>query len=148
METGMPEIPREKFLDYLQNNWFDYAGRFYRLPGPAGQKDFLEKQGYANLAGLLGHVIAWWQSGVEAVQDARRDPAYVSPDYDVDLFNARAVERFGGLVEAEVVRTYEAQRQAMFDLVSSLSEAELDNPRINRRLYYEIIMHWDEHPLD
>jgi hypothetical protein len=65
----------------------------------------------------------------------------------VDLFNARAVERFGGLDEAEVVRIYETQRQAMIDLVSGLAGAELENERINTRLYYEIIMHWDEHPL-
>ena len=142
----MLEFTRQQFLDRLQNNWQNYASRFYDL-SPADQKAFLEKQGYANLAGLLGHVIAWWQSGVEAVQAARSDPTYVSPNYDVDLFNARAVERFGGLDEAEVVRTYETQRQAMFNLVNNLSDADLKNDRINKRLYYEIIMHWDEHPL-
>ncbi len=142
----MPEIARQQFLYRLQNNWQGYASRFYRLSLP-DQKTFLEKQGYANLAGLLGHVIAWWQSGVEAIQIARNDPAYVSPDYDVDLFNAQAVERFGGMDEPEVVRIYEAQRRVLFDLVNDLSDAELENPGINRRLYYEIIMHWDEHPL-
>jgi hypothetical protein len=142
----MTEITRQQFLDRLQNNWLDYAGRFHRL-SPEAQKAFLVKQGYVNLAGLLGHIIAWWQSGVEAVQTARSDPAYVSPDYDVDLFNAQAVERFGGRDEAEVVRTYETQRQAMVDLVNNLSDADLDNARINRRLYYEIMMHWEEHTL-
>jgi len=51
------------------------------------------------------------------------------------------------LDEAEVVRTYEAQRQAMVALVNGLTADELDSERINTRLYYEIIMHWEEHTL-
>jgi hypothetical protein len=142
----MDRITRQQFLDRLQNNWLDYAGRFHRL-APEAQKAFLVKQGYANLAGLLGHVVAWWQSGVDVVQKMRSEPAFTNPDYDVDSFNARAVEKFGGLDEAEVARLYEAQRQAMVDLVGGLTAAELEDERINTRLYYEIIMHWDEHRL-
>ena len=143
----MVKITRQQFLDRLQNNWQNYAGRFYRL-SPQAQKAFLVKQGYANLAGLLGHIVAWWQAGVGVVQQMRGDPAFTNPDYDVDPFNARAVEKFGSLDESEVVRIYEAQRQAMVDLVTGLTGAELESERINTRLYYEIIMHWDEHPLD
>ena len=65
----------------------------------------------------------------------------------MDSFNARAVARFGGLDEAEVVRTYEAQRQTMVNLVNGLTADELESERINTRLYYEIVMHWDEHTL-
>jgi hypothetical protein len=143
----MTKITREQFLDGLQNDWQNYAGRFYRL-SPQAQKAFLKKQGYANLAGLLGHVVAWWQDGAEEVQKMRGDPAFANPDYDVDLFNARAVEKFGSLDESEVVRIYEAQRQAMVDLVSDLTDAELESEQINTRLYYDFIMHWDEHPLN
>ena len=143
----MNKITRQQFLDRLQNNWRDYPGRFHRL-SPQAQKEFLTKQGYANLSGLLGHVVAWWQAGVEVVQKMRSDPAFANPDYDVDLFNARAVEKFGSLDESEVAGVYEAQRQAMVDLLSGLSDAELESERINTRLYYEIIMHWEEHPLE
>ena len=142
----MPKITREQFLDRLQSSWQNYAGRFYRL-SPQAQKIFLEKQGYAKLAGLLGHIVAWWQDGVEQVQKMRVDPAFTNPDYDVDLFNARAVEKFGSLDESEVVRIYETQRRAEVDLVSRLTKAELESESINTRLYYDIIMHWDEHPL-
>ena len=142
----MEKITRQQFLDRLQNNWLDYAGRFHRL-SPEDQKAFLGKQGYANLAGLLGHMIAWWQDAVVAVQNLRGDPAFATRHYNVDSFNARAVEKFGGLDESEVVRIYEAQRQVMVDLVSGLTDAELDIEGINARLYNEIISHWDEHPL-
>ena len=142
----MPEITREQFLDRLQNGWKNYAGRFYRL-SPQSQKAFLEKQGYAKLAGLLGHIVAWWQDGAGVVQKMHGDPGFTNPEYDVDLFNARAVEKFGWLDESEVIRIYETQRQAMVDLVTGLTDAEIESERINTRLYYEIIMHWDEHPL-
>jgi hypothetical protein len=142
----MDKITRQQFLDRLQNNWLDYAGRFYRL-SPEDQKAFLVKQGYANLAGLLGHMIAWWQNAVVAVQNLRSDPAFATQHYNVDVFNARAVEKFGALDEPEVVRIYEAQRQGMVDLVNGLTDAELDIEGINARLCNEIISHWDEHPL-
>jgi hypothetical protein len=142
----MDKITRQQFLDRLQNNWQNYAGRFHRL-SPEAQTAFLVKQGYANLAGLLGHVIAWWQDGFEEVQKMRADSAFTNPDYDVDSFNARAVEKFGSQEESEVVRIYEAQRQIDVDLVSSLTDPEIENERINTRLYYDIIMHWEEHLL-
>ena len=138
---------RQQFLDRLQNNWQNYAGRFYLL-SPQAQKAFLEKQGYPNLAGLLGHMIAWWQDALIAIQKMRADPAFTGTHYNVDDFNARAVEKFGSLEEAQVVRIFEAQRQAMLDLVNDLSGAELESEVINARLHNEIISHWDEHPLD
>lgn len=82
------------------------------------------------------------------VEWMRSGPGFANPDYDVGLFNARAVEEFGALDESEVIRTYEARRQAMLDLVIELTGAEIACKWINTRLYYEIIMHWDEHPLD
>lgn len=143
----MAKITRQQLLDRLHNNWQNYAGRFYLL-SPQAQKAFLVKQGYANLAGLLGHMIAWWQDATIMVQSLRNNPDFTIQHYNVDAFNARAVEKFGSLDEGEVVGIYEAQRQVMVDLVSGLTDAELESQEINARLYNEIIGHWDEHPLD
>ena len=143
----MAKITRQQFLEHLEDNWQNYAGRFHSLSIQA-QAAFLKKQGYANLAGLLGHIVAWWQDGTEVVQKMRRDPGFTKHDYDVDLFNARSVENFGSLDESEVIRVYEAQRQAMVDLVSGLTEVEIESEHINSRLDYEITRHWQEHPLD
>ena len=96
----------------------------------------------------MGHMIAWWQDATVMVQSIRNNPDFTIQHYNVDAFNARAVEKFGSLDEGEVVGIYEAQRQVMVDLVNGLTDAELESQEINARLYNEIIGHWDEHPLD
>lgn len=142
----MEKISREQFLARLQNSWQPLVSRFQQLSGPE-QAAYLEKQGYATFSALLAHIIAWWQDGTQVVAQMRADPSLGLPDYDVDSFNARAVARFSPLNEAALIQLYEAQRQAMVALVTSLSDAELNRDPINTRLYYEIIMHWSEHEL-
>ncbi len=142
----MEKISRETFQSRLRDDWRNYVERFNRL-APAEQQAFLEKQGYARLGDLLGHIIAWWQDGAQVIASMRADPAYPLGDYDVDAFNARAVERFRPHSDAEIVQVFTTQQQAMLDLVNSLSQRELEQENINTRLYYEIIMHWSEHEL-
>ncbi len=142
----MDKISRETFQSCLIGDWQNYVERFYRL-APAEQKAFLEKQGYARLGDLLGHVIAWWQDGALAIAKMRADPSYPLGAYDVDAFNARAVERFRVCSDAEIIQIFTTQLQAMLDLVGSLSEGELAQENVNTRLCYEIIMHWTEHEI-
>jgi hypothetical protein len=77
----------------------------------------------------------------------RQEPGLQNPDYDVDAFNARAVERFSGLSEAQMVDLFNQQRLAMLALVASLTDSEMDDERINTRLYYEIVYHIQEHTI-
>lgn len=142
----MTLISREQFLETLTSNWGSYIARFQSL-SPADQDAFLKQQGYARLADLLAHVVAWWQDGRAMVAKMRADPAQQNPDYDVDDFNAQAVARFAGTEPAEMIDRYEAARKEMAALVESLSDAELADERINTRLYYEIVVHSQEHVL-
>jgi hypothetical protein len=142
----MSKFTREDFRDRLQNSWQFLIERYAALP-PAEKASFLARQGYPALSGLLGHIIAWWQDGAQVVEAMRSDPTLPLPDYDVDSFNARAVERFSGQPEVQVLAQFETQRAAMLQLVNALSDAELAQSNINTRLYYEILMHWTEHDL-
>jgi hypothetical protein len=142
----MTHISREQFLDVLANVWGKYIERFQRL-SPAQQADFLKQQGYATLADLLAHIVAWWQDGRAMVLKMLADPALQNPDYDVDVFNAQAVARFAELGQAKMIELYETERRGMAALVESLSDTELADERINTRLYYEIISHSQEHAL-
>ena len=142
----MDKVTRLQLQQRLQNDWQNLVARYQSL-SPARQQAFLNKQGYASFGSLLGHIIAWWQDGALHIQEMRADPTLPLKDYDVDAFNARAVEKFSGCSEATMLQTYEAQRQAMLDLLNSLTDAELHQSNINTRLYYEIIMHWTEHEL-
>ena len=142
----MANVPREQFQKRIQNDWLVYLNRFDGL-SLTGQQDFLQKQGYAFLGGLLAHIIAWWQDGALAIQEMRANPAFPLGDYDVDVFNARAVEKFSAYSEPAMRRLFLEQAQAMAALVNGLTDAEINQDNINTRLYYEILSHWNEHEL-
>jgi hypothetical protein len=143
----MPKISRTQFLDSLQNNWANYIDCFNQLPVQE-QKLFLNKQGYARLADLLAHIIAWWTDGADWIAQMRGDPNLPLPEYDVDDFNARAIKNAGGLTETDLIQAYQAQLQKMIDLIQGLTDTQLDYENVNTRLYYEIIMHWTEHEIN
>jgi hypothetical protein len=142
----MIELTREQIISALRDGWGTYVERFERL-SPEAQAAFLARQGYARLADLLGHVVAWWEEGRSAILDLLDDPNFSSPDYDVDAFNARAVERFRGLDEPAVVHVFETARRAWLDLVARLPDDALRNSKIADRLYIEIIGHLAEHAI-
>ena len=143
----MDHFSRDQFLTRLDTRWRTYAERFYRLD-PAEQRAYLDRQGYPSFGSLLAHVVAWWQEGAAVIAKMRADPTFPPPDYDVDTFNAQAVQKFSGMSETAMLEVYETQRQTMRDLVAGLSDADLDHEAINRRLFYEILGHWSEHALD
>ncbi len=143
----METVLRESLVDRLNNSWGAFIPRFQQLSA-AQQAAFLEKQGYPSFAALLAHIIAWWRDGARVIEQMRQDPNLPLPDYDVDEFNARAVRDFASCSEAEVLRAFEAQRQAMLALVNDLPDCQLCQENINTRLYYEILLHWSEHSLN
>jgi hypothetical protein len=140
----MDLIKRKEFIDKLQKDWARFIQRYSALT-PQEQQDYLAKQGYSSLSGLLAHILAWWMDGQQQVEKMRGNPSLPLANYDVNQFNARAVEKFSDVDEETMMQMYEAQRSAMLDLVSRLEASELDQKNINTRLYYEIIMHWEEH---
>jgi hypothetical protein len=140
----MTELTREQVVGALQDGWGNYVERFEHL-SPKMQAAFLARQGYARLADLLGHVIAWWEEGLQAVPALLDDPTFSSPDHDVDAFNAQAVGRFRGLDEPAVIQIFEGARQAWLALVARLPDDALRNKRIAGRLHIEIIGHLAEH---
>jgi hypothetical protein len=142
----MTELTREEIISALQDGWGTYVERFEHLSSEA-QAACLARQGYARLADLLGHVIAWWEEGLQAIPALLDDPHFSSPDYDVDAFNARAVERFHGMDEPAVLHAFEAARQAWLALVVRLPDDALQNQKIAQRLHIELIGHLAEHAI-
>ena len=140
----MTELTREQIVSALRDGWGTYVERFERL-SPEARAACLAQQGYARLADLLAHDIAWWEEGLQAIPALLDDPNFSSPDHDVDAFNAQAVERFRGLDERAVIQTFEAARRAWLDLVARLPDDALRNKRIAGRLHIEVIGHLAEH---
>jgi hypothetical protein len=142
----MPDLTREQLLHTLQHGWGTYVERLRRL-SPEAQAALLAKQGYARLADLLAHVVAWWSEGKPAIEKMLADPNFNSPDYDVDTFNAQAVERARDLDEPTVIESFERMRQAWLGLVAHLPDDAFQNKKIADRLHIEIIGHLQEHEI-
>jgi hypothetical protein len=139
-------ISREQILEPLHADWGSFVERFQRL-SPEAQAAYLQQQGYARFTDLLAHIIAWWQESLAAITLMLSDPAYTSPDHDVDQFNAQAVERLYDLDEAAIVAIFADLRQQWIDLVNGLSAEALQDKKIAQRLHIEIVGHYAEHRL-
>jgi hypothetical protein len=140
----MPEVTRKELLQALDREWGTYVAR-YRSLSAEEQRHFVKAQGYARFADILAHFIAWWEEGIKALERMPRDPAYESPEYGVDEFNAQAVNRFSAMDENAVVDAFESTRREMVRLVSDLPEEAFREKRIADRLHIEILGHMEEH---
>jgi hypothetical protein len=139
-------LTRQQVVDNVQNEWGTYVKRFQSLSAEA-QAAFLARQGFGRLGDLLAHVIAWWETAQRALPARLADPAFHDPDYDVDAFNARAIERFAGLDDSAVAEAFETRRMAMLDLVVHLPDAAFQDQFIVDRLHIEFLGHLQEHAL-
>ncbi len=140
------ELTREQALDELENGWGTYVRRFQRLTNEE-QAEFLRRQGFARLADLLAHVIAWWTVGQQRVRDYLVHPDLPPQEYDVDDFNAKAVAKYKSVSEKDVIRLFEEKRAAWIDLAKSLPEEAFRNGKIRARLHIEVVGHLEEHVL-
>jgi len=137
-------VSRDELNKCLAQEWGQYISRFEQL-SEREQQEFLLKQGYPSLKSLLAHLAAWWRVGIEVVRHHQSDPDYNHPSMDVDDFNNAVIARAEGMPDAEVLKDFETARRQMLDLVASLSDTDLANPKINRQLLIEIIEHLREH---
>ena len=144
----MPNLTlnREQLIASLHTDWGAFVERFQRL-SPEAQAVYLQQQGYARFADLLAHVIAWWQESLAAIPVMLSDPAYTSPDQDVDQFNTRAVARFHDLDESAIITIFADLLQQWIDLVNGLPAQAFQDEKIAWRLHIEIIGHYAEHRL-
>jgi hypothetical protein len=142
----MVPVVRKQYLDVLKQDWGTYVKR-YRLLSDNGRRRFLSAQGYSRFADLLAHFIAWWQEGMRKGNLMLEDPIFRPPEIDIDEFNARAVERFSGMNEPEVERTFEATRQEFAGWVRKLPEKAFEDKRITDWLHMDILGHLEEHQI-
>jgi hypothetical protein len=140
----MDGITRQNVLDLITRDWGNYISQFRRL-SPAEQAAFLEKQGYHRLADLLAHIAAWWQEGLQSIEDYKKDPAAKQPEIDVDTFNAQAVESVRGLPEDEVVRSFEEMRCKFAEVVRRLSDEDFKDERVVNQIRMELVNHLEDH---
>jgi hypothetical protein len=140
----MEKIDRQNVLAILTKEWGNYVSQFQSL-SPEEQSAFLKKQGYQRLADLLAHIAAWWEVGLQAIENFQTDPETRQPEIDVDSFNARAVENVRNATESEVIQSFEKMRRKFVDCVANLSENDFQNEKIVNQIKMELINHLEDH---
>jgi hypothetical protein len=140
----MDAINRQSVLDLLNGDWAEYVPRFQAF-SPTAQATFLEAQGYKRLADLLGHIVAWWEEGLQAIQRYRSDPDSRQPDIDVDSFNARAVENVREVNDAGEIRAFEEARRKFAGVIQDLSDDDFKDERILNQIKWELVNHLEDH---
>lgn len=142
----MAACTREQLISTLTDGWGRYPAAFHAL-SPQEQAAFLEKQGYKRFADLLAHVTAWWTDGMQVIKEILASPSYNGREYDVDAFNASAVEKYSSMDEDGVTQVFEKTRAAMLNLIQSLPDEAFSNEWVLRRLEIEVIGHLKEHEI-
>ena len=138
------DAPRFLIIDMLQREWGDYVRGFNERTAEQ-RTAFLQKQGYARFRDLAAHIIAWWEHGIGVIEASASSAA--AEVQDVDAFNARAVERFGKLEEAQVWTQYENTRLTLANLMDMLPDEVLAKPNVRSWLRADVIDHYYEHAL-
>ena len=142
----MTPFTRELFLQTL-DEWKRYPASFGTLSAQE-QAAFLKDEGFATLRELLTHVAAWWEEGRGVIAEALKNPDKPARKYDLDAFNAAALERFKGMSEAQFAPWYESERQQMVALVSGLTVEQFGVRRVQSWLDAVLLEHLKEHGFD
>ena len=138
------DAPRFLIIDMLLREWGDYVRNFNELTAEQ-QRAFLEKQGFGRFRDLAAHIVAWWEHGIGVIEGSASGAA--SDVQDVDAFNARAVERFGRLEEAQVWTQYENTRLTLSNLMDMLPDEILAKHHVRSWVRADVIEHYYEHAI-
>ena len=139
------EVTKEMLLEAL-SAWKDYPAGIEALPADM-KAAFLEKQGYPSAHALLSHIVGWWDEAFAIVEDTLVGRERPRREYDFDVFNAEAVERFKAWPEAELLSHYETMRQKLTMLVSGLTDEQLEIKRVRNWLHGVVVDHTEEHAI-
>ncbi len=118
--------------------------KFKRLT-PEEQADFLKGQGYASMYELLAHAGVWWEEAEGIIRDTLEKRERPPRKYDFDEFNAASLARFKDTSAGDLMDWYEAQRQKMIALVSSLTDEQIKIRRVYTWLNGVTLEHIKEH---
>ncbi len=131
-------------VDMLENEWSTYIEDFNALDVEK-KKEFLSKQGFDSMHGLLAHIIGWWEEGARIIAGIMDSPAFTWEPPDVDEFNRELVQKFSTWLEDDMFRHYESVRLAMIDLIAELPDDAFLNKDIEGWLMDDVVGHYNDH---
>ncbi len=139
-------VSRQQVIHCLCEEWGKYRTRFESLP-PAEQAAFLQGQGYATFHDLLAHICAWWEEGLKVIHSILENEEQPRREYDIDTFNANAIEHFRPWSQEDLFFHFENLRQTLLALVSELPEDAFSHRRIASWLNAVVLEHAAEHKI-
>jgi hypothetical protein len=139
----IPEFTQTIFLKSLEE-WGGTAARFKALP-PEDQAAYLQKQGFGSMHDMLAHAGVWWEEARGIIEDRLNKVERPRRKYDFDEFNAASLQRFREVADDEFMAWFEAERQKMIRLVSSLSPEQLGMRSVYGWLDAVTLLHLKEH---
>jgi len=146
MSDQVTHLTSQELLDNLRKDWKAYPERFNQLPRE-NQTAFLKSQGYNSFHDLLAHILTWWEEASKIVNSILDNMELPRKEYDIDAFNARALEHFRTWKEADMLIHFENVRESLVTLVVDLPESGLHNSRINGWLKACLVEHFQEHDI-
>ncbi len=139
----IPEFTQAIFLRSLEE-WGAYPGRYEALSAEE-RAEFHRKQGFTSLHDVLAHVGVWWEEARGIIRDTLDQKERPRRHYDFDAFNAQSLKRFRDTPESELLQWFEAERQKMVELVSSLDSKQIKIRRVYTWLDAVTLLHLKEH---
>lgn len=142
MPSRERRLTRDELLAALDAGWGRFLPTLARLPDEE-QTRYARAQGYARAQDLLAHVSAWAEETL-AVANAIRQGGMIG-EYDVDAFNAQAVERCRSWTRERVEAEFESAHAALAALIAELPAKALDDPNLHGWLVSTVVDHYEEH---
>lgn len=137
------KMSRAELIEEHDVNWRGFEATLKSMP-EADQVAYIRAQGYGRVQDLVAHMLEWNHATIERVNDILAGKSNL-PKYDVDEFNARAVEKHSERPEQDVWASYEESCEEMSHLLESLLESALENDDIYEWCYLTAIDHYQEH---
>jgi hypothetical protein len=138
------QIETQQLLDNLRSEWKFFPARFHDLT-PSKKSDFLQQQGFDSFHDLLAHILAWWEETIKIINSILDFEELPEKDYDIDAFNAAAIEHFKDWSEEDLLLHFSNIRKALVTMVVDFPPGGLDNSRISDWLDSNLIEHYQEH---
>ncbi len=144
MEAAQQHYNRQDLLDALQKGWKQYLPQLKKL-SEEEQVQYAREQGFARVQDVLVHIFVWWERSMQ------RTPLIMSgqqvPATDVDAFNEEMVENYKHWTYKVAEEKFAEVLAAFEKFLIEVSEAALENERVQVWLRIDAIEHYEAHRL-
>ncbi len=143
MADSQKRLTREELLSALEAGWGRFLSSLAKWSEDK-QTIYAVQQGYPRVQDLIAHVCAWSEETLRVVP-LLHSRQLAEQEYDIDMFNARAVTRYQPWTRARIEARFEELRLALAELIRTLPASALDDESVYAWLFETAVEHYREH---